>query len=70
VERVTGIGGLFFKAKDLDGLARWYQQHLGIDPVPQSYDATVWEQRAGPTVFAPFEADRNYFGRGAQWFQP
>jgi hypothetical protein len=30
MEKVTGIGGLFFRAKDPDGLGRWYQQHLGI----------------------------------------
>jgi predicted enzyme related to lactoylglutathione lyase len=29
--RVTGIGGVFFKAKDPKALRAWYQQHLGID---------------------------------------
>lgn len=66
MERVTGIGGLFFRAKDPDGLAQWYQRHLGIDPVPRSYDATVWSQQAGATVFAPFEADTDYFGKESQ----
>jgi hypothetical protein len=37
IERVDGIGGFFFKAADPDGLAAWYEQHLGIDPVPTSY---------------------------------
>lgn len=32
-ERVLGIGGLFFRSRDAQGLARWYRQHLGIDPV-------------------------------------
>ncbi len=48
MERVTGIGGLFFKAHDAEGLSRWYADHLGVDV------EEVWHQQAGPTVFAPF----------------
>jgi predicted enzyme related to lactoylglutathione lyase len=57
MERVTGIGGVFFRAKDPDTLGRWYAEHLGIAEVPQSYDADVWTQEAGATVFAPFAPD-------------
>ena len=66
MEKVCGIGGLFFRAKDPGALARWYQDNLGIDPVPQSYDASAWQQQAGPTVFAAFDADTEYFGRQSQ----
>jgi glyoxylase I family protein len=52
--RVLGIGGFFFKARDADALSRWYAEHLGIAAPPQSYDAEVWVQEAGATVFAPF----------------
>ena len=31
MKRVTGIGGIFFKAKDAPALRAWYQTHLGID---------------------------------------
>ena len=31
MKRVTGIGGIFFKAKDAPSLRAWYKQHLGID---------------------------------------
>ena len=34
MERVDGLGGFFFRAKDPKALAEWYQQHLGIDPAP------------------------------------
>ncbi len=51
MEKVTGIGGLFFRAHDPKALARWYQEHLGIAPTPTSHEDTVWEQEAGPTVF-------------------
>lgn len=57
---------MFFRAGNPQDLAEWYRQHLGIDPVPQSYDATVWQQESGPTVFAPFDADTDYFGRDSQ----
>lgn len=61
MERVTGIGGLFFKSTNTRSLAEWYQQHLGIKLVPESYDDEPWQQEAGPTVFAPFPRDTDYF---------
>jgi predicted enzyme related to lactoylglutathione lyase len=66
MERVLGIGGLFFRAKDPEALARWYDEHLGIDPVPQDASGQPWQQQAGMTVFAPFAADTEYFGRPEQ----
>ncbi len=30
MKRVTGIGGIFFKANDPDKLRNWYRVHLGI----------------------------------------
>jgi predicted enzyme related to lactoylglutathione lyase len=62
MEKVTGIGGLFFRAKDPDGLGRWYQQHLGIALTPTNYEDPVWQQEAGPTVFSPFPETTDYFG--------
>src|SRR3977135_40881 len=62
MEKVTGIGGLFFRAHDPTTLARWYQQHLGVSLTPSSYEESVWRQEAGPTVFAPFPEASDYFG--------
>lgn len=31
MKRVTGVGGIFFKAKDAPAWRAWYQRHLGID---------------------------------------
>jgi len=31
MQRVTGIGGVFFKARDAEGLRAWYRRHLGLD---------------------------------------
>ena len=68
MERVTGIGGFFFKATDPKALAAWYEQHLGVTRTPTSYDAQPWEQEKGVTVFGPFPATTKYFGRpDQQW---
>jgi catechol 2,3-dioxygenase-like lactoylglutathione lyase family enzyme len=61
-ERVLGIGGLFFRSRDPKMLAQWYQDHLGIDPVPTDYGHSAWQQAAGPTAFAPFPMDTHYLG--------
>lgn len=60
MERVSGIGGFFFRAVDPDALARWYEANLGIECMETKWS---WHQEAGPTVFAPFQADTDYFGR-------
>ncbi|HTS35965.1 MAG TPA: VOC family protein [Candidatus Solibacter sp.] len=62
MERVTGIGGLFFRAHDPKALASWYEQHLGISLTPSSVGERVWEQEAGPTSFTPFPETTKYFG--------
>ncbi len=65
-ERVTGIGGWFIRADDPAALSLWYETHLGINRTPESYEAEVWQQEQGPTIFAPFTGDTEYFGRENQ----
>jgi predicted enzyme related to lactoylglutathione lyase len=60
---VTGIGGFFFRARDPDALRAWYAEHLGVG----SATFEVWNTQAGPTVFAPFAADTDYFASDRQW---
>ena len=61
---VTGIGGLFFRAKDPKGLTDWYRTHLGVTPPSAE---SVWQQEAGSTVFMPFAHDTDYFAADKQW---
>ena len=62
MERVLGIGGYFIRATDPAALGAWYRECLGLDA-----DANgVWTQQPGLTVFAPFEADTEYFGARSQ----
>jgi predicted enzyme related to lactoylglutathione lyase len=63
MERAVGIGGYFFRADDPDSLAAWYESTLGI---PSMSTGEPWQQEAGPTVFVPFPADTDYFGRRDQ----
>lgn len=65
--KVTGVGGFFFRARDPKALAAWYDTHLGVNPAPTDMDTPVWMQEAGPTVFAPFAADTDYFAADRQF---
>lgn len=47
MKRVTGIGGIFFKARDAQGLRAWYQTHLGIDVQPWGGAAFSWTGEDG-----------------------
>lgn len=58
--KAIGIGGVFFRARDPKTLEAWYETHLGV--------ANLWTQAAGMTVFAPFTAETDYFGRAEQQF--
>ena len=60
---VTGIGGLFFRAKDPDAVRDWYAEHLAVGSSPYG----SWDTQAGPSVFAPFPVDTDYFPADRQW---
>ena len=72
-KRVTGVGGIFFKAKDAKALTDWYDKHLHISPLPHSPwgeddDAPLfeWRDKDDPerkcyTVFAAFPEATNEF---------
>ncbi len=51
MEKVTGIGGVFFRANNPEELTKWYKEYLGVTPVPSSYGQLPWVQEEGPTVF-------------------
>lgn len=64
MERVLGIGGVFFKARDPQSLAAWYREHLGVPVEAGQTYATLKSAAADePTVWSTFPADTKYFGR-------
>lgn len=65
-ERVDGIGGFFFKSENPAQLAAWYEEHLGINKTPTTYEEEPWQQTAGPTVFGVFNEKTKYFGADEQ----
>jgi glyoxylase I family protein len=66
MEKVRGIGGVFFRARDPEKMARWYAEHLGVDPPPTSYEESSWRQEAGPTIFSAMTEDSPHFERPEQ----
>ena len=66
MERVTGIGGIFFKASDPKALAAWYERHLGV-PIETWGGATFKfremedPERENYLVWTPFKSDTKYF---------
>ena len=69
---VLGIGGLFFRAQNPDALNAWYRDHLNVGAgcsaeATGTPDEWTWAAQGGPTVFAPFKADTDYFAADKQY---
>ena len=68
MKRATGLGGVFFKAKDPKALAAWYKQHLGLN-VDEAWNGCIfgWRdaedpEKPGTTVWSAFKDSTDYFG--------
>ena len=57
--QVTGIGGIFFRARDPEALNDWYRTHLGITQP----DVAVWMQEAGTDGLFPFQGHQRLLRR-------
>lgn len=65
MKKVTGIGGVFFKCKDPDGVKEWYKEHLGFD-TDQWGTNFEWRKSGDPekkgfTQWSPFSDKTEYF---------
>ena len=70
--RVTGIGGIFFKAKNPKALVQWYRRHVGI-AIEDSVALFTWRggkegKVRGHTVWSIFPGDTKYFGEDGASF--
>jgi catechol 2,3-dioxygenase-like lactoylglutathione lyase family enzyme len=72
MQKATGIGGVFFKAKDPAKLGAWYRKHMGL-PVEEQWNGCQFHWRdhknpkkTGSTVWSAFKPDTKYFGPGKQ----
>lgn len=66
MERVTGIGGVFFKSKDPKTLCEWYRRHLGLAVEEWGGVVFSWVTPENPggvgtTIWCPFKQDTAYF---------
>jgi predicted enzyme related to lactoylglutathione lyase len=71
MQRVTGIGGIFFSARDPAALQAWYRRHLGIDVQEWGGTAFTWADDAGqPTNGTTIWSigDGSYFAPGKSAF--
>jgi glyoxylase I family protein len=67
MEKVTGIGGFFFRSKNPATLDDWYEQHLGVRKAAIGYEEGSWWQDEGPTVFAAESGDAQVGGADHTW---
>lgn len=69
MKRVTGIGGIFFKAKDVEGIKAWYREQLGFE-ITQWGAGFVWgdidpdNTQVCSTAWSVFKNDSNHFAPG------
>ena len=66
MKRVTGLGGVFFKAQKPKELQKWYETHLGIELDSDGFITFKWREKDTPnqighTVWGPFQGDTQYF---------
>jgi len=63
LEKVTGIGGVFFKTEDPEKTRLWYKKHLGFNI--DTYGSTFWwkdkNHQTATTQWSPFTKESNYF---------
>lgn len=73
MKRVTGIGGIFFKAQDAPALQAWYKRHLGIDVQEWGGAAFNWTDGegkpvSGTTAWCIDPAQSDHFAPGTATF--
>ena len=71
--RVLGVGGVFFRSKNPERLAKWYAEHLGLEveswggPQGTHFLPSAMPE-SGFTVWSVFPDDTEYFGERRQAF--
>ncbi len=68
MQKVTGIGGFFFKSKNPDQLNEWYEKHLGITQSPSSQLSGGWWPDAVPSIYYAEPEDTKFSESDQQWY--
>lgn len=68
--KVTGIGGIFFKCKNVKEMKQWYKDNLGIESDDYGHTFKWYKEKnsdkVGRTVWSPFPNTTDYFGESSQ----
>ena len=63
MEKVLGVGGIFFMARDPEGLAAWYRENLGVPVEPgQTFGEFASSEAGEPTVWSVFPSEGSMNG--------
>lgn len=73
MNRVKGIGGIFFRASDHESTREWYKKHLGIPVTEDGCAVFKWRDPDNPekeqaTIWSTFPEDTEYFAHKDQRF--
>ncbi len=66
--KVTGVGGIFLRARDPQALSAWYQHHLGL-PYAHGFAKLKWSEDGdanASTAWSAFDIDTTHFGAATQ----
>lgn len=71
MQRVTGIGGIFFRSQDPKALGAWYRDHLGLEVTDWGGAIFRWggaQSPPGTTIWSPFAQNTSYLAPGTASF--
>jgi predicted enzyme related to lactoylglutathione lyase len=71
MQRVTGLGGIFFKSADPKALGAWYREHLGLEVTEWGGAIFNWggaDSAPGMTLWTPFSQDTTYMAPSTAQF--
>ena len=68
MEKVTGIGGFFFKSKNPDQLNQWYEENLGLKQSPPDQLSGGWWTNAVPSIFYAEPEESDFAGTNQCWY--
>lgn len=67
MKRVVGVGGIFFKCKDREGMEAWYRKHLGME-INQYGASFISGDEPEFLQWTLFKADTTYFAPSQKEF--
>ena len=68
MQKVTGVGGFFFRSKNPEKLNEWYEKHLGIAQSPHNQLSGGWWTDAVPSIYYAEPEDTKFSGTDQNWY--